>query len=70
MVVAPVSPLLQRYEIVPSTSSSARVFEAVRISSSVGVPEIVTEPVGLSLTLSTSESAVSVIVLDSLSSSV
>ena len=49
--------------IVPNPSSSAMSFEAVRTSSSVGVPLIVTDPVGSSLTLSTSESAVRVIVL-------
>ena len=37
----------------PRTSSSASVLAAVRTWSSVGVPEMVTEPVGLSLTLAT-----------------
>ena len=37
----------------PSTSSSASVSVAVRTSSSAAVPEMVTEPVGLSLTLAT-----------------
>ena len=39
--------------MVPRTSSSASVLAAVRTWSSVGVPEMVTEPVGLSLTFAT-----------------
>ena len=54
----------------PSTSSSARVFDAVRTWSSVAVPVMVTAPVGSSLTLSVLEAAVRVIVLDDDKSSV
>ena len=51
--MSPVSPLLHVYVIDPMPSSSASVLAAVSTSSSVAVPLIVTEPVGLSLTFAT-----------------
>ena len=47
----PVDPLLHVYVIVPIPSTSAILFDAVNTCPCVGVPEMVTVPVGASFTL-------------------
>ena len=46
VIVVPVAPVLHVYVTVPIPSASASVLLAVRTWSSVGVPDMVTSPVG------------------------